>query len=533
MEDRLLESLKAGSVFYRDEEGNPAGRLIVLVHGFRSDAVRFHGLCNAIIADEDFADCDILPIRYDKQSGLTANTDPDTLAEGISSQIDVLVRQRDYQRLLVLGWSVGGVLTRAAILKNLQQRGENSFVHRIERLVLLASTNRGFSVGFWSRLGLAVGAALRKSRLIRSMMRESNFILNLRMNWIRTFESEAGASPPSTVQIRGAADTIVKSDDSSDIFRFANSQQLTVIGRNHFDIVEVEGKDDPLFQQTYKAAFLLPIEEISDQERRAVDDVVFIVHGIRDYGKWQVAIERELGNADAKIEVRRIRYGYFNLIGFILPFIRRSKSRSFVDDYIDCLARFPSARFHYVGHSNGTYILGYALRKFPSIRLGSVYLAGAVLPSDYRWDRLKRGQVTRLINECGSADWPVGFLCAFLSTFTDLGTGGFRGFHRTGGLDYHERLYVHGNHGRPIKGDRAPFIARWILENDSDSVGPLTDKPNPLINFLSRFAFPAAVVIIGIAVAIGALLFIQVPCPIGLILGSLYVLLILIVLGWF
>jgi regulation of enolase protein 1 (concanavalin A-like superfamily) len=58
-----------------------------------------------------------------------------------------------------------------------------------------------------------------------------------------------------------------------------------------------------------------------------------------------------------------------------------------------------------VAHSFGTYILGYALLKYPFIRFSKVLLCGSLLPRDFPWRGLiDRGQVQAVRNEYGVQD---------------------------------------------------------------------------------------------------------------------------------
>jgi hypothetical protein len=41
---------------------------------------------------------------------------------------------------------------------------------------------------------------------------------------------------------------------------------------------------------------------------------------------------------------------------------------------------------YFLGHSNGTYMLGRCLEKVPSMRFRRIYLAGSVLSKEYSWN---------------------------------------------------------------------------------------------------------------------------------------------------
>jgi hypothetical protein len=91
-------------------------------------------------------------------------------------------------------------------------------------------------------------------------------------------------------------------------------------------------------------------------------------------------------------------------------------------------------------------------------------LAGSVLPADFRWDEMiKNGQVKRVASQCGSVDWPVGWLCRSLNMifFKDVGTGGYDGFTYLNAAD--QMKWFDGGHGSPLARRNQPYIAKYIL----------------------------------------------------------------------
>jgi hypothetical protein len=91
----------------------------------------------------------------------------------------------------------------------------------------------------------------------------------------------------------------------------------------------------------------------------------------------------------------------------------------------------PTVPFHFVGHSNGTYLFGHSLRNVRALRFARVYLGGSVLPGDFDWLSIAgNGQVDNLVNVCATKDKPVGWLCSLLRGLgrDDVGTGGFDNF---------------------------------------------------------------------------------------------------------
>jgi pimeloyl-ACP methyl ester carboxylesterase len=113
----------------------------------------------------------------------------------------------------------------------------------------------------------------------------------------------------------------------------------------------------------------------------------------------------------------------------MLPWGHDRQLRKFADWYTQMLSTYGPVDFHFVGHSNGTYIFGRSLQRIPAMSFDKVYLAGSVLPRDFNWTE-HANQVGHLVNACGSKDVPVGLLCSALRGVgrRDLGVGGFAGF---------------------------------------------------------------------------------------------------------
>lgn len=535
MTSKEVETLIGKRQVIRVGAGN--SRLIVFVHGWTTNASRFVPLCQALL--EDFgADCpDLLPIDYSKDSGRFSNADPVKIANTIAHEISLNVQESGYESILLVGWSIGGVLLREAILQNSEGTAGVPFLDKIERVVLLASTNRGFiPSGFVQKLSAWIVKPLPVCNFIKSAMKAAPFILNLRMRWIRRFESDGGMAPP-TVQVLGSDDTIVSRDDSEDIFRFANSASVVIPGRGHFDLIDVEGASDILYKRL-KDSMFEKLSLLARQARESPKHYVFLVHGIRDYGGWTAEVKKKLSELDenpGELISYRYRYGYFNIVSFLLPFVRRKASREFVDRYLNALAKYPAARFHFVGHSNGTFLFGEALKMYDGVEFESAYLAGSVLPSEYDWMKVfDSKRLIRLRNDCASKDVPVGFLCGFLRSFgRNLGLGGFRGFHLHPAKNFHQLQWIDGGHGAALTGpERAASIARWVVEDDYDLREPSVVNPVGWLDRLSKWAFPVGVVaVIGLMV-IGVLIFLSFP---GFYHAAFvgYALMILLIMAYF
>jgi hypothetical protein len=115
--------------------------------------------------------------------------------------------------------------------------------------------------------------------------------------------------------------------------------------------------------------------------------VVVSLHGIRTIGAWQ-KILADVIDPEWRCPLRDWNFGVFSFFRFLLPWQRKTKLRWFRSTYNNLLRdrdlqvsteNPPSI----VAHSFGTYILGYALLRFPYIRFDKIILCGSILPSTY------------------------------------------------------------------------------------------------------------------------------------------------------
>ena len=257
-----------------------------------------------------------------------------------------------------------------------------------------------------------------------------------------------------------------------------------------------------------KSAFLDEMQETEKLFESPKEHFVFLVHGIRDYGGWTRVVSEELKGINPSLRDFSFRYGYFNILHFLLPAVRKNRARQFVDRYANEFSKNPESTFHFVGHSNGTFLLAEALKTYPGVQFESVYLAGSVVSGRFNWLRVfEREQVKRLRNDRANKDTPVGFLCGFLKSFyPDLGLGGFRGFQRLPTENAYELDWVEGGHGEAVSGQkRASSIARWVLENETTLVEPKTSEPKTWMNWLSKLALPVGLAAIVLLVYLGVL----------------------------
>jgi hypothetical protein len=344
---------------------------------------------------------------------------------------------------------------------------------------------------FAMRLGAAVGhvlSLLGREPVVFAARRGAPFLTTMRLQWLELARNPPnGTKPPLTVQLLGTRDDLVSPADNVDLATGGDFLYLEIPGSGHADAVEmgehsrewrtlpyrllhaiVIGPQAPAEvrearREVFRLALEAPQEELQaaavrpadvddllqlttddfDVEPKAktfpeVRHVVFVIHGIRDRGYWTKKVARAI-KEEARRNGTRMRsvtssYGYFALLPFVLPWMRREKVEWLLDQYVAAKALYPDpeTRFSYVGHSNGTYLMARALEVCPAVRLSRVVFAGSVVRTNYPWSRLieHRRQVEKVVNYVATADWVVAVFprCLQMLHLQDLGSAGHDGF---------------------------------------------------------------------------------------------------------
>lgn len=457
------------------------GPLFVLVHGYDPDRNLWDSLEEVLLSEGS-----VLRLTYD--AAPTSNADPQHIANGIGAAIaDANVRG---SRIVIVAHSIGALLARRAVLDGLR-RGDN-WSQDVERLVLLAGMNRGWSAGgqlppvatIWLQLRLRIGywlaKMLRRGELLLDLQRGAPFVSNLRLEWMQHMRdvlvpamAGKGGRVLRVVLLLGDIDDFVHREDNEDLRTTAQGEfaLLRVRGTGHADILDFhEGsqKEDERQLGEYRRKKIVHAatsdfvvvkaqsEVLPPPTDPQVTDVIFVLHGIRDIGRWSSRFEEEVSKhtlADGRGKLLFIspRYGYLGMGPFLFEGVRNKYVRWFMDEYTEALARYPNLKaenIRFFGHSNGTYLLADALHNYTSMRVGNVVLAGSVVPTAYPWSRLG-GRIGAIRSYAGSHDWVVAwfprmFELPLLSWLGNpLGGGGFHGFTDSSV----ENILAKGDHG--------------------------------------------------------------------------------------
>ncbi|MEM9080866.1 MAG: alpha/beta hydrolase [Verrucomicrobiota bacterium] len=483
------------------------------------------------------------------------------LSEELAGVVDTRARAAGGQlkTIVLAGHSAGGVLAQSVCL-DLQER---LFLEGVRvRLVGIAPMTRGWEVShhlsmldkwLWS-LGTELGgwlqdAADRTGWLLRKKVprlwvfqirRGSPFLVRLRLRWL-----ECECAHLETVTLLGSVDEIVSWRDMVDeVVAKGEVDYRQVPYSNHAEIMNVEDPDYGEERARILTDAICPDVAVRGEGVLVTDDpplpvdpevtrMVFVIHGIRDEGHWTQKIaalarryfeeEKPEGSAE-KVAVETSSYGFFSMLEFLRPEARRKKIHWLMDEYVEARRRYPNARFSYVGHSHGTYLVAQALESYHEVKFERIAFAGSVVSSAYDWSGLlEEGRVSYVMNFAATADWVVSIFPRAAEVFAplrrlvghSLGGAGVVSFEA--GERVWSQEYVVGGHGAAIQesnwGALAAFaVARGEVPPRPTRSGGLPEYRERLGWFYSRrwgplFTLLSVLLLVLLVVGLGALAF--------------------------
>ncbi len=550
-------------IYWKKGEGR---KLIVLLHGSSTNAQSFCYVSQ--IVHQELSDADLLIPEF--PAGIFSTTDCLIVVGDVVRLIDWFEGQKKYNQIVLVGFSMGALLVRkvyvcacgeiekAPFEKELAGfKQPKAWAQKVERIVLLAGTNRGWQIShhlslpnaFIQSLGVVLGNLMTlvgRKPMLFNIRRGAPFITQLRIQWLAMLceAPNRDVGDALTVQLLGSIDDVVSPEDNIDLVTGSQFIYLDVPKTGHLNILVMD--DTPEGKRradTFRLALKGSLEDLKkhqifpDEQQLStpnldVKHVVFVIHGIRDRGYWTKKIARKIralgGNEIYATETST--YGYFPMLSFLLPFRRRDKMEWLMDQYSENLALYPDADFHFVGHSNGTYLLAQALREYPCCRFKHVVFAGSVVRVDYDWSLIaERRQVAKVLNFVATGDWVVAFFPKFFQVFPfmrwqSLGSAGHDGFKvfkdlpfpnshliraSVNDADIFQVEYIWGNHGAALVEDNwetiANFIVSGTVENTqlSELKPLLHKKQDSLISALSKVPYLVVGVILIIIIWLG------------------------------
>ncbi len=555
--------------------GSRATKLIVVLYGYRTPKRgRLKGLIAAI--REDLPEADVLVPELETARLFSIKPAAAIAGEVIENIQQRWQDHGGYTEIILVGHSSGGALARKVVLgawgqgsrvpfeamgsfDRFQERRE--WAEKITRLVLIAGISSGWQASGrerwkeWLMLNLfgLLGhfLMLGVQPTFFDFRRGAPFIANTRLQMVDHFrEQQAGRRPRSmiTVQMLGSSDGIVAPNESLD-FNADNelNRQLFVLEvplSDHLSILDISTADaNNMANQTRRnllrtalygnlngegsgATNAKRLPEVASSWHHlddhmphcaepAVEDVVFVIHGIRDDGHWTKKIAARVKKAAKKPHTWKSvtpTYGYFAMLPFALPWIRRQKVEWLMHEYCEAAARYPNANFHYIGHSNGTYLGAAAMRDYTGCWFKRVVFAGSVVHPAYDWaERAKDSGVAAVVNYVATRDWVVAMAPNALRRFRafDLGGAGHLGFGPQTPSFVTNLSYVKGGHGAAIAEQRWDEIAQFIVDGNvpPTTIAPASDFQSAQGAAIRSFAKVSPfIAVIAIALVLGVLI---------------------------
>ncbi len=487
--------LKSGSLFINSN--NKYATLLVFIPGWTLRPIDFYDLLNALVCDSRSENilygADLFPFSY--SNSYLSNANPEDIAAQLALSINKACQKNRYSRIFIMGHSIGALLARRTVL--LAKEKEYAWVDLLNRMVLLAGTNRGFVPynSMFSFFALIV-PVFRVAKLIMSMQIGSVWVTSLRMKWIKTY-CYGKIKGPEIVQIYGDQDAVVSEDDAIDINRFDVSVIDVIRGADHKSFCKMKNGVDG-YEQVLNSFIRGDCEQNTNRFLKPREKIIFLIHGIRDFAEWHHALEYEIEKKDRNIDVIPVQYGYFNLLQFLLPHQQKRAVRVFVDKYVQEVSLSPDAEVFVAAHSNGTLVFQQAVEKNDFIKVERVFFAGSVVNQNVKWNEFPyKGRVKYLRNVCANKDVPVGFLCKALHEIPfpfmkNFGTGGYKGFVSV--EKSIQNCFISGGHGSALKSKSRRQLVEYMLcdEEELQRNRNCFDKPlkNPWwLSVLSRLAF--------------------------------------------
>jgi len=501
--------------------------------------------------------------------------------------------------IVLVGHSLGGLLARKLAIvaygeispeqapfepELAELREPREWAGAIERIVLLAGVTKGIAADtandWWTqqklRAAFAVAECVAHNGIITQSRQGYPFIVQTRLQWLALFshpqhlpEKQKRPSNLQVVQLIGTRDGLVAPDDTIDLVDLLSApESFTVLELPDTDHTGARQVRSPHREPLFRAALTHTANQLANNKANVVasrdkprvskpelyvsgtapdphvTDVTFVVHGIRDRGHWTRKIARkieiEVKAADDPECPRSVRsmtasYGYLTMLPFLWLGVRRSRAAWLMDRYVEMRALYPKACFHYVGHSNGTYLAARALKDYPAARFTRVVFAGSVVRRDYDWNKLlsakgdERPRVGQLLNYVATSDCVVALFpngLQFLSFF-DLGGAGHTGFRlfdgarangtlKTANNNSYQIEYISGGHGAGIKESQWDDIANFVaFGREPKATDPDYTRQQSLTTRLLGLVAPTALLtIIALLLSIFAVTWYFLPIPI-------------------
>lgn len=531
------------------QQNGDSSSLVVLLHGYNENPQILAGVIEEIQTHHPNADL----LRPFYQKGRFLNGDPFQVADHLEATIRDTYENskregRPYNKIILIGYSFGALLIRKAYVYGMGSEEDrhgspgntppNEWTDRVERILLLAGVNRGWSLDVRPRfmslsrfilyryLLYPLAQILRVGRFLTRLERGSPFVANLRLQWVRLVQRERERVAP-VVQLMGTVDSLVTAADDADLYVHKDFIFIPVEGADHTSLIQFDdGELGQRCKNRFVEALTAPIPDLRrdyEEQQHILQEgldarekhIVFILHGIRDYGGWTNDLGEELERVATRLKLPQpkvvtAKYDFFPMSRFLMSRLllrtRQRYVRWFMDQYTEQIAKFPSltSKVSFIGHSNGTYLLASALQQYRTVKIHRASFAGSVVPREYPWEQIitQERRVDALRNDLAAGDWAVAIFPKFFDQFnlSDVGSGGFDGFLDDAANELEGRYYK-GSHGAAIQRANFESLATFILTGKVERDQTLlTDSQVGWIWFLSRISIVAWLLVLALAV---------------------------------
>lgn len=409
-----------------------------------------------------------------------------------------------YEKIILIGHSMGGIIVRQAYLISAglePNRPSSDWWKYVDKFMLLAAINRGIKPNrpilkiYDLLLEFVSTATLGRKMTGQDGMFGSEFVTNLRLQWIKFMDTLPEQEIPKVIQLLGRDDSIVTREDSVDLEQFPNAFHIPIpdVGHGLLPLIEKGNNGELRYQIIYDSILDINLSRRSEDSRKLIrkKNVVFILHGIRASNRgWVSQMAELIEKTLPDTEVIKPSYGYLSAFEFLIPWLHRRPLHWFHNKYADYFAANPDADFYFVGHSNGTYILGRSLLELTGMHFKRIVLAGSVLPANYPWREIyKRGQYKELRNDQANLDFPVGFLCSGLNGIgrKDIGKGGYEGFEDDDNSIV-QYAFHDGDHGAALEQINLLSFLDFLINGCSSAKPAKLADEKSYFSLLSRFA---------------------------------------------
>ena len=430
--------------------------------------------------------------------------------------LDMLLKEETsrYKRITIIGHSAGGVLAQTVyILCEREEKGAQMLPNL--RLVLMAPISKGWSISHHLPIrekmvwvtALSLLPVIQMLLWVRSRVasrcstipwslqirRSSPFLIWMRLQWLK-LKHEPHTSLPQVVQILGSIDELISWDDMVDPGIGDNFVYFEAAYSNHSDVMDFDDETHGAARRDRLQIALGDFEKAKahqdsitpwDSDPAPVQEnvrrVVFVIHGIRDEGHWTQKIASRSRRVYAEqpgcerrdIAVITRRYGFFSMLDFLRYRKRRAKTKWLVEQYCEARRRYPNAKFSYLGHSHGTYLVAHALEVYPDVHFDRIAFAGSVVSAAFDWSKYIPNRVGYLLNCTSQSDWVVGIFPRVADYLPwsrwllgpSLGGAGVEKF-RVESARIQNIGYRKGAHSSAIEESNWNNLARFCVENE-------------------------------------------------------------------